>query len=175
MRSNSRSKSPRGDSVSSVRITQAQGQGLARRTASGLQRVACTKGKKNALFIPWLSLSPIIGRIPSASPQLERGGKGQGARAAPGRPGPTQPCPPGGPREGRPRREQGKSRPTPNSKSQREQIESAFGIENVPQNASGKSTLPHGQLAMPISGLLQVHLHHYWLPYGVSQALRLCQ
>jgi hypothetical protein len=39
-----------------------------------------------------------VGRISSASPQLERGGKGQGARAAPGGPGPTQPCPPGGPR-----------------------------------------------------------------------------
>jgi hypothetical protein len=36
-----------------------------------------------------------VGRISSASPQLERGGKGQGTRAAPGRPGPTQPCPPG--------------------------------------------------------------------------------
>jgi hypothetical protein len=42
--------------------------------------------------------SGLVGRISSASPQLGGGGKGQGARAAPGRPGPTQPRPPGAPR-----------------------------------------------------------------------------
>ena len=66
-------------------------------------------------------------RIPSAGGGRERAG-------CPGCPGETwpNPAPSSGSPQGRPRREQEKSRPTPNSKSQRQQIESAFEIENVP-------------------------------------------